>query len=236
MEQGLFRLAVPTRMPPALGFGLRTVIGCPGSAKTFYHAVSRIRDNLGGERRTLCMHPTANARSNSTRALHSAFPGHVRAIGCSNLSPLERGLTFDHMIRDGLRAPPSTLVCLAVSLKDATDEIRYALHGASVQTSDPADVAKLQRSAFDGVRDCHVHFLVAREHLEQKRPVCIDAIVAGTPIVVGTGGRMTGQAVRGLYKLGGSVFISAIRRAIHVRGGRFYTTICEPRQGMVVGF
>ena len=165
------------------------------------------------------MHPPANARSNSTRALVGAFPGRVRVIGYSNLSQLQRGLTFDHMFCIGLREPSSTLTCLAVSLKEATDEISHAMYGNSVQTSGSAESAALQVSAFDGVPACQLHVLVAPENLEATRAVRLQAIVGATPVVVGTSGRITGRVARDSRKLGDSFSQVCFEKVSMYEGG-----------------
>ena len=75
------------------------------------------------------------------------------------------------------------------------------MYGAFVQTSDSPESVALQASAFDGVRACHLHFLVARANLEDKREAHLHAIVDAIPVVVGTSGCMAGRALRNLHKL-----------------------------------
>ena len=139
------------------------------------------------------------------------------------------------MIRIGLREPLSTFTCLAVSLKEVTDEISHAMCGTPVQTSDSAESAELQLSFFESVRACHLHFLMARENFEDKRAVRFEAIVVVIPVVIGTSWCMTGRALRDRYKLGGSFLTSGLRRGIQVRG-RIVIAIFEFRPGRIIGF
>lgn len=155
-----FRLGVPTHMPHALDRGLRMIVGGPGPAKTPVHSVSRMKENLAMWGRILWLHFPANARCNSIRVFIVVLFGRVHVIGSPNLLQLERDLTLNHLFCHGLLELLSTFTCLAVSLKEATDESSRAMRGASVQVSDSPKSVALHTSVLDGVRVCHLHFLM----------------------------------------------------------------------------
>ena len=154
-EHNFLGLAMPRQMPEALGRALCLIIGGPVSTKTSHHAINAIRKNLQSSCRNVWLNPTTISRSNSTRALHNAFPGKIQVIGHPHLTDLEKTVKLEHVLCQNLREESSAIKTFAAASKETTNP-RRSLRRSTAQPNETTSFDEMQQPAFSDVVELHI--------------------------------------------------------------------------------